>query len=226
MAIDIPEEYLVEHYPTAWERTVDSWIHGLAIAAAAVGAVVLTTLAVLQDRPSLAIASGLYGVALIAMLAFSAVYNLTGISPLRPFLRRLDEAGIFLMIAGSYTPFTTQALQGGWAVGMTTLVWTLAIVGIVGKLALPRISERVWTGLYVLFGWVALLALEPLRRGLPLTALGLLVAGGLVYTTGCWVFLNARLPFRRAVWHGFVCVGAALHFAAVVCGVVTPAIGA
>lgn len=226
MRIEIPDEYMVEHYPSAWERAADSWIHGVAIAAAVVGAVALTSLAAIEERPGLAVAAGLYGAALIAMLAFSAVYNLTGISPLRPFLRRLDEAGIFLMIAGSYTPFTTQTLTGAWAVAMTTLVWTLAIAGIVGKLALPQISERVWTGLYVVFGWVALLALDPLSRGLPVAALGLLVAGGLVYTAGCWVFLNARLPFRRAVWHGFVCLGAALHFAAVAHGVVAPALAA
>lgn len=223
MTMPIPDEYLVDHYPNLRERAADGWIHGLAIVAAAVGAAVLTATALMQDRPGLAVASGLYGAALIAMLAFSAVYNLSPISPLRPFLRRLDEAGIFLMIAGSYTPFTTQALHGAWAVGMTTLVWSLAVAGIVGKLAFPQISERIWTALYVLFGWVALLAVEPLSRGLPLAALSLLVAGGLVYTTGCWVFLNGALPFRRAIWHGFVCLGAGLHFAAVVFGLMAPA---
>lgn len=223
MQATIPEEYLVEHYPSRAERAADGWIHGLAITAAAAGGAALIWMALVQGRPGLAVVSGLYGAALIAMLACSAVYNLSGVSPLRPFLRRLDEAGIFLMIAGSYTPFTTQVLQGDWAVGMTSLVWTIAVAGIVGKLTLPNISERVWTALYVAFGWVALLALEPLSRGLPVAALGLLVAGGLVYTTGCWVFLKADLPFRRAVWHGFVCIGAALHFAAVVSGVVAPA---
>jgi hemolysin III len=163
---------------------------------------------------------------LIAMLAFSAVYNLSGISPMRPFLRRLDEAGIFLMIAGSYTPFTTQALEGAWALGMTSLVWSLAGAGIIGKLAFPQVSERVWTVLYIAFGWIALIAAEPLSRSLPVAALGLLIAGGLVYTTGCFVFLNASLPFRRAVWHGFVCLGAALHFGAVASGVVIPAVAA
>ncbi|MDB5438076.1 MAG: hemolysin, partial [Caulobacteraceae bacterium] len=120
-----------------------------------------------------------------------------------------------------YTPFTTQTLQGMWAVSMTSLVWTLAVAGIIGKLALTQVSERFWTVLYILFGWLAVLALQPLSRGLPFSALALLVAGGLVYTTGCWVFLNGSLPFRRAVWHGFVCVAAALHYAAIVSGVLT-----
>lgn len=167
MHADVPEEYRVEHYPTDLERRADWWIHVLGIAAAAVGAVVLIGIAMVQARPGLTIAAALYGAGLIAMLAFSAVYNFSPISPARPFLRRLDEAGIFLMIAGSYTPFTTQALHGVWAVGMTSLVWTLAAAGIVGKLVLPQLSERFWTGVYILFGWVAVLALEPLGRGLP-----------------------------------------------------------
>jgi hemolysin III len=124
------------------------------------------------------------------------------------------------MIAGSYTPFTTQILKGGWSIGMTGLIWTMACLGIVGKLVLTRLSERIWTGVYVLFGWTAVLALRPLSQSLPPTAMVLLVAGGLVYTGGCWIFLNQRLPFRRAVWHGFICTGAALHFGAVIFGVV------
>ena len=216
---DIPDEYKVEHYPNPVERRADWWVHFLAIAAAAIGTVILVWLSVVQQRPGLILAAALYGVALITMLAFSAIYNFSRISPLRPFLRRLDEAGIFLMIAGSYTPFTTQTLHGTWALGMTGLVWTMAGAGIVGKLALPNLSERIWTGLYLLFGWVAVLALQPLSRGLPVAALALLVAGGLVYTTGCWVFLNASLPFRRAVWHSFVSVGAALHYGAILAGV-------
>ena len=219
MHADLADEYKVDHYPNGVERSADWWIHVIAIAAAAVGAAILIAMASLQNRPGLILASALYGVALVAMLAFSAVYNFSRISPLRPFLRRLDEAGIFLMIAGSYTPFTTQTLAGPWAVGMTTVVWLLAAAGIIGKLAFPRISERIWTGLYLLFGWVAVIAFQPLSRGLPFSALALLIAGGLVYTTGCWVFLNTSLPFRRAVWHSFVCVGAGLHYTAIVAGV-------
>jgi hemolysin III len=211
----IPDEYLVDHYPNAIERAADQWLHLIAIAAAALGAVWLIAHAVSTQRAGLVFAAGVYGAALICMLVFSAIYNLTHVSPARPFLRRLDEAGIFLMIAGSYTPFTTQRLTGLWAVGMTALVWTIAIAGIVGKLAFPKISEKVWTGVYILFGWVAVLALQPFSRTLSLATMTLLVAGGLTYTAGSLAFLNARLPFRRPIWHAFVCAGAALHFGAV-----------
>jgi hemolysin III len=216
----LADEYLVEHYPTAWERAADRWVHILALTLAAIGAAWLVERAIVTGRPGLVVAAGLYGAALIAMLAFSAVYNLSRVSTARPALRRLDEAGIFLMIAGSYTPFTTQRLEGAWSIGMTSLVWMIAVAGIVGKLALPKISEGAWTGLYVVFGWVALLVLEPLRHALPIAAFALLIAGGLVYTGGALLFLNPRLAYRRAVWHGFVCAGAGLHFAAIAGGVV------
>ena len=225
MSPTLPEEYLADHYPNAWERAADRWVHVVAIVLAAVGAAWLIERALIGGRAGVVIAAGLYGAALICMLAFSAVYNLSHVSNARPALRRLDEAGIFLMIAGSYTPFTTQRLDGAWSVGMTSLVWIIAIAGIVGKLAFPKISERTWTGLYVGFGWVALLVLEPLRHSLPVVAFALLIAGGLVYTGGCLLFLNPRIPYRRAVWHGFVCAGAGLHFAAIAAGVVlTPAV--
>jgi len=217
---DLAEEYRAEHYPNAGERAADRWIHLCALALAAIGATWLVDRAFVTGRPGLVVAAGLYGAALICMLAFSAVYNLSHVSIARPALRRLDEAGIFLMIAGSYTPFTTQRLDGAWPIGMTSLVWAIAVSGIIGKLALPTISERAWTALYVVFGWIALLVLEPLRHSLPIVAFALLIAGGLVYSAGCLLFLNPRLPYRRAVWHGFVCAGAGLHFAAVAAGVV------
>jgi len=216
----IPDEYLVDHYPNAIERIADQWLHLVAIAAAALGAAWLIERALSTQRAGLVLAAGVYGAALICMLVFSAIYNLTHVSPARPFLRRLDEAGIFLMIAGSYTPFTTQRLSGAWAIGMTALVWAIALAGIIGKLAFPKISERVWTGIYILFGWVAVLALQPFSRTLSLGTMALLVAGGLTYTAGALAFLNVHLPFRRSIWHAFVCAGAALHFGAVASGVV------
>jgi hemolysin III len=225
MSSAIADEYLADHYPNALERAADRWIHLVAIALAAIGAAWLILRAVTTQRPGMVVAAAVYGAALICMLAFSAIYNLSRVSAARPLLRRLDEAGIFLMIAGSYTPFTTQRLAGGWAIGMTTLVWAIAVTGIVGKLAVPRVSERAWTCLYVVFGWVAVLALGPLSRALSFAVLALLVAGGLVYSLGCFLFLNPRLPFRRATWHGCVCAGAGLHFLAVAAGVVLAPVG-
>jgi hemolysin III len=212
------------HYPNAAERLADGLVHGVGLAAAAAGGVALLVLAfVRHDGASLAAATGLYDLCLLAMLGCSAAYNLTHASAARPFLRRLDEAGIFLMIAGSYTPFTTQRFAGAWAWGMTALVWSVALAGVAGKLMFRKIPDWLWTLVYVAFGWIALIAIRPLVEGLPISALALLVAGGLVYTTGVLVFHNPRVPYRRAIWHGFVVVAAAVHFAAVCTGVVLAA---
>jgi len=159
----------------------------------------------------------------VGMLSCSAAYNLTRISPVRPFLRRLDEAAIFLMIAGCYTPFTTQRFTGGWAIGMTALVWTMALGGVAAKLLVRKLPDQLWTLLYVAFGWVAVIAIRPMVMDVPTLALVLLVVGGLLYTTGTLVFHNERLPFRRAIWHGFVVCGAAIHYAAICTGVVLAA---
>jgi hemolysin III len=217
------EEYLVEHYPSRAERLADWWVHAIGLLAAAAGGGALLAYSLLVGGPGLVAATCLYALCLVAMLAASAAYNLTHLTPARPFLRRLDEAAIFLMIAGSYTPFTTQRLDGVWSIAMTATVWAMAAVGVFGKLFATRVSEKVWTLLYVAFGWVAVIAIRPLIEGVAAGALVLLVVGGLIYTTGALVYLKESLPFRRAVWHTFVVIAAAIHYAAVFVGVAVAA---
>jgi hemolysin III len=123
------------------------------------------------------------------------------------------------MIAGSYTPFTTLRFHGAWAIGMTALVWGMALAGVIGKLFATKVPDKVWTLLYVAFGWVALIALKPMINGVGVTALVLLVIGGLIYTGGALLFHLEKLPYRRAIWHGFVVCAAAIHYAAIMTGV-------
>ena len=210
----------VEHYPNRAEYAADGWVHGIGLAAALVGGGLLLVTALTRDGVGQAAAVALYGATLVAMMACSAAYNLSRPSKVRPFLRRMDQAAIFLLIAGSYTPFTTQRLEGGWAVGMTLLVWALALAGVAGKLLTNRLSEQFWCGVYIAFGGVAILAAKPLWDGVPGPALALLAAGGAIYVAGVWLFLAKSLPYRRALWHGFVVVAAAVQQAAVWTGVV------
>jgi hemolysin III len=161
----------------------------------------------------------IYVAGLVATLALSAAYNL-GDGRSRPLLRRLDHAGIFVMIAGSYTPFTTLTLQGAWAIRLTTAVWTLAALGVAGKLFLPALGGRVWIGVYLALGWLALVAIKPIVNGLAWPALALLALGGVVYSTGAVFYVIKKLKFRRAIWHGHVVGGSMLHYAAVLVGVV------
>jgi len=214
-----PDE-TAEHYPNRGEKLADGVVHALGLSAAAAGGIVLIAASILTGGGTgLAVATGLYSLCLVTMLACSTAYNLTNPTRARPFLRRLDEAAIFLMIAGSYTPFTTQRMESAWAISMTTLVWGLALAGVAGKLLSSRLPEWVWTVGYVAFGWVALIALRPLIQGVPVVALVLLIVGGLIYTTGALIF-HSRLPYRRAIWHGFVVTAAGAHYAAICAGVV------
>ncbi|MBC6980332.1 hemolysin III family protein [Caulobacter sp. 17J80-11] len=218
LAADASE--LVEHYANEAEKLADGWVHGIGLAAAAVGGLVLFGLSLVRGDIGLVIATAVYAVCLIAMLAFSALYNLTRPSPARRVLRRLDEAAIFLMIAGSYTPFTAVRFEGGWEAGMIAAVWGVALSGVAAKLLAPGVPDKIWCALYLGFGWLAGAALYPTLAHVPVRALLLLAAGGALYTLGVVFFLSPALPFRRAIWHGFVVTAAALHFAAVATGVV------
>jgi hemolysin III len=216
-----PDELdMIDHYQTRAERLADLYVHMAGLILASIGGIVLAVLAGTYGGLGVVVATAVYAVCLIAMLATSTLYNWTNPCAARPVLRRLDEAAIFLMIAGSYTPFTTQRFEGGWSIGFTLLVWSLAFAGVAVKLVAPRISDAFWSGVYVLFGWLAVLALKPMLDTVHPIALGLLVLGGLIYTAGVFVFISPRLRFRRAIWHGFVVAGAGVHWAAVLVGVV------
>lgn len=153
------------HYPTPAARTADFVLHMVGLVAALFGGGVLLGLALGLGKFNQLIAIGVYSAALLAMLAFSTAYNFAN-DRNKPLLRRFDHAGIFLMIAGSYTPFTTHSLTGAWATGMTTAVWTVAIIGVLGKLFLPGLGRRFWIGIYLALGWLALAAIKPLVEGL------------------------------------------------------------
>ncbi|MEO8813102.1 MAG: hemolysin III family protein [Caulobacteraceae bacterium] len=207
------------HYPNLRERAADRRVHAVGLAAGALGGLVLLGVSLGLGRLGQAAAVGVYGLCLSAMFLASLAYNLA-LPRRRPLLRRLDHAAIFLMIAGSYTPFTTQRLHGAWAWGMTAAVWVLAAIGAAGKLFLPGLGKNFWVALYLALGWIALIAVRPLIAGVAPIALGLLVAGGLIYSLGVVVYLDKARPFRRAIWHAFVVAAAAVHFAAIVTGVV------
>ncbi len=214
------EEELAEHYPNRVEKTADGVVHLVGLVGAAIGAGVLFTFSLQKGGVSLASATALYAICLLVMLGCSAVYNLTRPSSARRVLRRADEAAIFLMIAGSMTPFTSQLLPPSFAVLMTSAVWVAALAGAFGKVALPQISDRAWCIIYVAFGWLAALSFVPLIHGLPMIVVALLVLGGLIYSAGVLIYLNHAVPFRRAIWHGLVVVAATLHYGAVLVGLV------
>ena len=209
----------LDHYPSVWARRADLIVHIAGLTLALFGGGLALGLAVSNGMLGKVAAVSIYALGLIAMLAFSLAYNFAKPS-WQPFLRRLDHAGIFLMIAASYTPFTTQALTGAWSIGMTTAVWSLAAIGMAGKMFLPGLGKAIWVFLYLALGWMVVIAIKPMIEEVPAVAMWLLAAGGVVYSVGTIFYAAKGLKFRRAIWHGHVVAAAGLHYAAILVGVV------
>ncbi len=214
------EQELAEHYPNRAEHTADGLVHAVGIIAALVGGGLLVAFALINRGVPMATASAIYAMCLMAMLAASAVYNLTKPNPHRRILRRLDEAAIFLMIAGSYTPFTIQLLPPSFAIGVTATIWIAAVSGAAGKVFWTQLSDRAWSVIYLAFGWLAVLVLGPAVPTLPPLAIWMLGIAAVIYSGGVLIYLNHALPYRRAIWHACVLLGAAGHYGAVLVGLV------
>ncbi len=207
------------HYPTPAAKCADLVVHMIGLTLALVGGIVLLAFAVRAGSISAVVGVSIYGAGLLCMLAFSTAYNFAK-ARYRPKLRNLDHAGIFLMIAGSYTPFTIHNLSGGWAWGMTIAVWSIAGLGVAMKLTMPKMDRRLSLALYLALGWLVVVALKPMIDHVYWVALLLLLAGGVLYSTGVIFYVNKRLKFSRAIWHGHVVAAAAAHWTAVLLGVV------
>jgi hemolysin III len=197
------------------EWIADAVVHLLGLAFA-VGAV--TTLAVLlslsPDLPR-GISLGLYAFGLVAMLGCSALYNMTSQARWKALFRRFDHAAIFVMIAGSYTPFSLMVIGGTWGWMLLAFVWAIALTGVALKLLYPLRFDRLSVAAYLLLGWTVLAALQPLVDAASLAGLVLLLTGGGLYSLGVVFHLWERLPFQNAIWHVFVLAAAACHFAAI-----------
>jgi len=205
------------------ERIADQCVHYAGLVAGPVGAVVLMVEAAERERLLTIVSVAIYGVGLLGMLGASALYNLAAPSRRKELLRRLDHAAIFLMIAGTYTPFTLVRMGGGWGLGIAVFVWLVAVVGMALKLLYPRRFERLSMLLYLALGWTILVGVRPLFDAVPLPAIVMLGIGGLLYTVGVVFHLWHRLPYHNAIWHGFVLGAAACQWVAVLDGVVRAA---
>lgn len=195
------------------EIAVDRALHMLGLLAATLGSVVLIWMTVPGGSKWWPII--VYSSCLLAMLSCSAAYNLCGNAVRRPALRRFDHAAIFLMIAGTYTPFTTRMLPESLGFSITASVWGLALLGALLKLLCPHRLERVDLALYLGLGWLILVAWEPLRATVDGGTASLILTGGILYTIGAGFHVARRLRFQNVIWHGFVLVAASCHYAAV-----------
>ncbi|MGZ5151242.1 MAG: PAQR family membrane homeostasis protein TrhA [Burkholderiales bacterium] len=182
---------------------------------ALVGTVVLIVLAALDGDPWKVVSVSIYGVTLALLYSFSALYHsLHGRA--KNMLRELDHHSVYLLIAGSYTPFCLVTLRGPWGWSLLGVVWGLAVLGSLQELR-PKSGARILSVvIYVVMGWVALLALVPLLQALGPVGFAWLAAGGLFYTIGIVFYaLDTRLTYAHSVWHLFVLAGSATHYVAI-----------
>ncbi len=204
-----------KHLATVSEERVHAWSHaaGVLLGLAALSATLVRALS--GDAGPLALASGLvYGASLVALFGASTAYHATRSARAKRRWQKADHCAIYLLIAGTYTPFTLVALPGVWGASLFAVVWTLAGVGLALELLAQDRFERVALALYLIMGWLAVLAALPLVQAVAPAALGLLLAGGLLYTVGT-VFYARNQPWDHAIWHGFVLGGAGAHAVAV-----------
>lgn len=200
--------------PEATHELANALTHGVgAIAALAGGSVLITLAAVWGDGWQLAGAI-VFGACLLLLYLASTLYHAIRHPKAKARLKVFDHCAIYLLIAGTYTPFTLIGLRGPWGWGLFAAIWTLAIAGIVFKLFFTGRFQRTSTALYVAMGWLAIVAIGPLVRALDATTLGWLLAGGIAYKLGT-VFYLRPTRFAHAVWHVFCVAGSVCHYVAV-----------
>ena len=196
------------------EIVLDGIVHAVGIMLGLTGAVALVVIAA-RSWPVTIAPAIIYVVALVAMLGISAAYNMWPVSPTKWLLRRFDHSAIYLLIAGTYTPFLSLMKNGLASAGLTIGIWSSALVGMSLKLALPGRFDRLSVALYLLLGWIGIFAYDHVAAVVPAISLWLLAIGGALYSLGTLFHLWERLRFQNAIWHGFVLLAAGCHYAAV-----------
>jgi len=189
--------------------------HLVAAVLALVGSTVLVTLAVVGADPWKIVSITLYGVTMVLLYSFSTLYHsLRGQA--KSILQKLDHHSIYLLIAGSYTPFCLVTLRGPWGWSLFGVVWALALLGIAQELRPNQGSRKLSLAIYIVMGWVALVALVPMLKALGSAGFAWVAAGGIFYTVGIVFYvLDTRLRHAHGVWHLFVMAGSAAHFFAI-----------
>ncbi|MCA0276727.1 MAG: hemolysin III family protein [Proteobacteria bacterium] len=198
------------------ELIADGVVHAIGIVLAVAAGSVLLSISAFHTASGEYLAAVVFVVALLTVLSVSLAYNLWPISPAKWVLRRFDHAGIYLLIAATYTPFLAQLEDRVTAAWMAGVVWSAAAAGMAIKLFLPGRLDRLALVFYLAMGWSGIVILRPLIATLPTATLWLLFAGGVVYSCGVIFYTWQRLRFQSAVWHGFVVTGAGLHVAAMI----------
>jgi hemolysin III len=201
------------------EEIANYLTHGTGAFLAVAGLILLAFTSASEGGALRVVACSVFGVTLVLLYATSTLYHALTQGRAKQVLRVLDHSAIFLLIAGTYTPFTLVSLHGPWGWTLFGVVWGLAVLGVTLRLVLHRRPTALFMAIYLAMGWCVLVAFHPMIRALAPSGLVLLVAGGVAYSTGVAFYLWRRLRFHHAIWHGFVLLGSGFHYFAILLNV-------
>lgn len=200
---------------TRGEEVANSLTHAFGLVLSLAGLTALVTAAALRGGSIEIVSCGIYGTTLVVLYTTSTLYHGIPFAASKRVLRIFDHLAIFLLIAGTYTPFVLIALRGAWGWTLFGIIWTLAAIGVAIELSQLRRFRRAMIALYIAMGWVGLIAIKPLVAALPSAGLWLVFGGGVSYTFGVVFYRWRSLRYHHAVWHLFVLGGSVLQYLAV-----------
>jgi hemolysin III len=198
------------------EEIANSVSHALGLIAALVGTPLMIMHAVDEQEARHIVGVSIYTATLLLLYLGSTIYHALPRGRAKDALQLIEHSAIYLLIAGTYTPFTLGVLHGPWGWSLLSVIWALALLGVVFKLSGWLSHPIISTGIYLLMGWLVVVAINPMYLRMPATGLALLAAGGVAYTIGVAFFVtDYRVRYGHAIWHLFVIAGSACHYFAI-----------
>jgi hemolysin III len=197
------------------EEIANSISHGIGIVFSVVALTILLVYAIWRKNPVAITGFTIYGISSILLYTASTLYHSFRKEKIKSIMRVFDHSAIFLLIAGTYTPVTLIAMKGYWRIGILSAIWLIAVSGILFKILTYNKFEKykvVSLILYILMGWIAVIAIKPMTQTVPIGFLIWLLAGGVAYTAGTIFYGIKKIPYHHAIWHLFVLAGSVLHF--------------
>jgi len=194
------------------EELFNSITHGIGALLSIAALVILVVLACLKGDALEIVSYSIYGATLFLLYLFSTLYHSICVEKAKKVLRVFDHASIYLLIAGSYTPIALVGMGGTWGWSIFAVIWSLALVGVVLNIISLEKTKKVSTVLYVLMGWLIIVAVKPMLQMVPPGLLVWLLIGGIIYTLGVVFYLCRKIPFNHGIWHLFVLGGSVAHY--------------
>lgn len=204
------------------EETANAILHGTGAALALAGLAVMVTLSAMHGNAWHVVSSAVFGASLVLLYLASTLYHAFPWPRVKRVFEVMDHAAIYVLIAGTYTPFALVTLRGAWGWSIFGVVWALAVAGIVVQAVFPGRLRGLMTALYLAMGWIVVIAFGPLLSALAPAGIAWLIAGGVIYSAGVFFYYRKRFRFSHAVWHVFVLAGSVCHFIAILRYVIPP----